>query len=108
QWIDEAQAKFRLESVGKAQPPRNRQIIEKVLSGAKGTGATAPKSSSGLGTRSRLGSPGSTSSNQSIVQRIKQAAGQSGALRTGTTYVGSKASAPQTSVPTWAWVAGGI
>jgi len=108
QWIDEAQAKFRLGSVGKTHSPRNRQIIEKVLGSAKGTNATAPKSLS-------VGSSSSTSTNKTIVQKIKQAAGQSGSLGTGATYVGSKASAPQTSastpisnIPTWVWVSGGI
>src|SRR5215831_1860596 len=88
--------------------PRNRQIIEKVLGTAKGTISTAPKSWS-------VGSSSSTSTNQTIVQKIKQTAARSGSLGTGTTSAGSKAPAPQTpasvpisNVPTWVWVAGGI
>jgi predicted Ser/Thr protein kinase len=108
QWLDEAQAKFRLGSVGKTHSPRNRQIIEKVLGTAKGTIATSPKSSS-------VRSSTSPSTNQTIVQNTKQSAARSGSLGTGTTSAGSKAPAPQTAasapisnVPTWVWVAGGI
>jgi hypothetical protein len=85
QQLDEGQARFRLASVGKETPRRNRDIVSAVTGASRG--ATAPKPLSSLTTgapaagsrnpTSTTGSPavargGSTSRNKKIVAQIKK------------------------------------
>jgi hypothetical protein len=134
QRLDEQQARFRLDSIGKATPQRarapvvsaesNRTIVQEVIQRTLGSNSSQGGSSTPA---TRPGTPatpivvpratvpsGSLSQNQRIVELIRSAQGG----HSSAAGVGSAASSPpstqvptssaSTRVPTWVWSVGGI
>jgi hypothetical protein len=107
--LDEAQARFRLASIGKSRFQRNRDILEPIIGGAKKPIAPQKPLAPPAQTNLTSGPSAPVSRNREIVDRHKRST--SGAVPIGTA---APSSTPQAGsgliarVPVWLWIVAAI
>ena len=112
QQLAETQAHFRLASIGKPMPQRNRDVVGAITGGSKRNSTPTAPLPSGKFSAGRSATANTITPNRAIVDRFKQGGAQPPPVKIQGTVVptlsGTQPPSKRAGIPTWAWVVLGI